>query len=198
MRKIHEWQWNTSDLPGEIWQSVPRFPSYQISNLGRVKRLGKPAPSIKKEMLLTVCDAVATLYKDGHCYFVPLARIMLEVFVGPPPSSRYVARHLDDDRTNNQLKNLAWGTVKQNAEDAVRNGRLPDQSGKTVSEETKAKLRTSNKIAHERNPKIREQHSTFVKKWFQEKQPIWITNGDLTKRIAHADPIPEGWRRGRL
>lgn len=32
-------------------------------------------------------------------------------------------RHLDDNRLNNNLSNLAWGTQKQNAEDRDRNGK---------------------------------------------------------------------------
>lgn len=34
-------------------------------------------------------------------------------------------RHLDDDIYNNVLDNLEWGTRKQNAEDAVSNGKMP-------------------------------------------------------------------------
>lgn len=33
-------------------------------------------------------------------------------------------RHLDDDIYNNTLENLVWGTRKQNAEDAVLNGKM--------------------------------------------------------------------------
>lgn len=51
-------------------------------------------------------------------------RLLLEAFVGPPPSKYHVARHLDDDHRNNAISNLAWGTMSENVEDAYRNGRL--------------------------------------------------------------------------
>ena len=34
-----------------------------------------------------------------------------------------VALHRDDDRRNNRLSNLYWGTMRQNQADAVRNGK---------------------------------------------------------------------------
>lgn len=51
--------------------------------------------------------------------------LLLETFVGPKPTRTSEARHLNDIKSDNRLENLAWGTRKQNAEDACRNGRLP-------------------------------------------------------------------------
>ena len=39
-----------------------------------------------------------------------------------PPKKGEVARHLDDDPTNNHISNLAWGTAQDNSDDMVRNG----------------------------------------------------------------------------
>lgn len=47
-------------------------------------------------------------------------RLILETFKGNPQNYP-VARHLDDDRDNNRLENLVWGTQKDNHDDAVRN-----------------------------------------------------------------------------
>lgn len=49
---------------------------------------------------------------------------MLEAFVGPRPHGQ-LGRHLDDDRDNNTLANLAWGTPAQNSQDAIDNGVNP-------------------------------------------------------------------------
>lgn len=47
--------------------------------------------------------------------------LVLETFVGPrPPGAE--CRHLDGDKTDNRLENLAWGTKKENAADRLHYG----------------------------------------------------------------------------
>lgn len=48
-------------------------------------------------------------------------RLVLEAFVGPCPPGME-CRHLDGNRTNNSLGNLAWGTRKENMADQVAHG----------------------------------------------------------------------------
>lgn len=55
---------------------------------------------------------------DGKEYM--LHRVVLETFVGPPPPGSY-GRHLNDDRSDNRLENLAWGTPQDNVNDMLRN-----------------------------------------------------------------------------
>ena len=47
--------------------------------------------------------------------------LVLESFVGPRPKT-FVARHLDGNRFNNHVKNLKWGTQKQNIQDKKLHG----------------------------------------------------------------------------
>lgn len=49
---------------------------------------------------------------------------VLEAFVGPCPDGQE-ARHLDGDRANNRLDNLAWGTNADNHDDRRRHGTIP-------------------------------------------------------------------------
>jgi transposase len=53
-----------------------------------------------------------------------LHQLILTVFVGPQPPG-LEACHRNDCRFDNRLDNLYWGTRKQNAEDALRNGKVP-------------------------------------------------------------------------
>ncbi len=59
----------------------------------------------------------------GKLYQRKIHRILLECFVGPAPAGM-VTRHLDDNRLNNGLTNLSWGTRAQNSQDAIRNGKI--------------------------------------------------------------------------
>lgn len=53
-----------------------------------------------------------------------LHRLILQCFVGPCPDA-HECRHLDGNKANNALANLAWGTRSQNAFDRVAHGTLP-------------------------------------------------------------------------
>lgn len=51
-----------------------------------------------------------------------LHRLLALTFIGPAPFDGAVVRHLNDDRTDNRIENLAWGTTLENHRDMVRNG----------------------------------------------------------------------------
>ena len=57
--------------------------------------------------------------QSGKTKLVSVHRFMLECWVGVMPRT-LVVRHLDGVSTHNTLANLAYGTVKQNVEDAFR------------------------------------------------------------------------------
>lgn len=51
----------------------------------------------------------------------PLHKLVLLAFRGPAEQGQQ-ARHLNDDKSNNSVENLAWGTASQNGQDKTRNG----------------------------------------------------------------------------
>jgi hypothetical protein len=53
---------------------------------------------------------------------VKIAVLVLTYFVGPKPPG-FECCHRDDDKDNNNVSNLYWGTHRQNMIDCVRNGR---------------------------------------------------------------------------
>ncbi|MFG6139520.1 hypothetical protein [Halomonas sp. B23F22_10] len=57
--------------------------------------------------------------QDGKTKIVSVHRFMLECWIGIQPRSQIV-RHLNGDALRNELDNLAYGTVKENVEDAFR------------------------------------------------------------------------------
>lgn len=107
----------------EVWRTVPDFPRFQASMLGRIKRVAfvsarghnLPEKIVKPTSAFHVNVAAAKSCSVGS--------LVLRAFVRIPLPGE-VARHLDDNKAHNLLPNLAWGTRKDNAEDAVRNKRI--------------------------------------------------------------------------
>lgn len=50
-------------------------------------------------------------------------RLVAEQFLAPRPSPTHQVRHLDGNKANNRVANLAWGTAKENADDRQMHGR---------------------------------------------------------------------------
>lgn len=62
------------------------------------------------------------IWSNGKPSTIRLHKAMAEVWIGPKPSPKHVARHLNDIRTENHIDNIAWGTYADNSADAKRNG----------------------------------------------------------------------------
>ena len=99
----------------EEWRTVPGNPRFLVSNEGRVARLMKTDPPTERYVRINTKDVSGKM--RGH-----LAHVwVLEAFAGPRPKGA-IARHLNDDPTDNRLSNLMWGTRPENMQDAVING----------------------------------------------------------------------------
>lgn len=62
-------------------------------------------------------------YEDGTKKHCKLHILLAKTFI-PNPNNYPIVRHLDDDKSNYDLSNLAWGTLADNANDAIKNGRI--------------------------------------------------------------------------
>lgn len=74
-------------------------------------------------------------------------RLVLLAWIGPCPKGQQ-ARHLDGNRLNNHLSNLAWGTPKENQADRIRHGTAcfgaKNPTAKLTEEQVREILRTPN------------------------------------------------------
>jgi hypothetical protein len=111
---------------------VPGFPGYLAGSDGKVYK-NATGRGIKAGRGLYCMKGNKTGYgyikifirQRGRTLAYVLAhRMICEAFNGPPPSPAHVVRHLDGDRTNNVPSNLAWGTHRDNCDDAVAHGSL--------------------------------------------------------------------------
>jgi len=108
---------STTALPGETWATHPRYGHINVSNLGRVRnmntgniigritggtRSGKPAPVEEKYISATIKGKT-----------IPVHVLVLETFVGERPDG-HEPDHLNFNRHDNRLVNLAWVTTSEN------------------------------------------------------------------------------------
>lgn len=112
----------------EIWKPIPRFETYQVSSLGRVRnklgyilkgfKLGPPNSKRWAVHLMSPYNLEDGWEKRQKTLYIH--RAVLMAFIGMPPIN-YEGCHKNDDPDNNSLDNLYWGTRKQNTEDRIRN-----------------------------------------------------------------------------
>lgn len=121
----------------EIWKPVVGYEGlYKVSNLGRVKSLPrwifaglpnawkKPA-EILKGTIHTNGYVRVGLCKAGKVRLRYVHKLVLEAFVGSCPKGMETCHFPDQDRTNNHLNNLRWGTRKSNRQDQKIHGTYP-------------------------------------------------------------------------
>lgn len=102
----------------EQWKDVVGWEgAYMVSDIGRVRNCDG--------RLLAGQDTArypkVVLKRGGKPTMKYIHRMVLEAFLGPCPDG-YEARHLDGNRQNNRLSNLAWGSRRDNQADRIRHG----------------------------------------------------------------------------
>jgi hypothetical protein len=114
----------------EIWKDVKSFEGiYQVSNLGRVKRVDNCKIRNKKycgDYYLNPNDngkgywRIKLSYKSKSKRHM-LHRLIAEAFIDNPENKPFV-NHIDGNKKNNQLSNLEWVTRMENVIHAWENG----------------------------------------------------------------------------
>lgn len=138
----------------EVWREVPGYPSYEVSDQGRVRRscaksgwsaghILRPASMRSGHKFVVLTDSAGYARKQ----FVH--RLVAQAFIGPPPFDRAMVLHHDDVPTNNTPGNLYWGTYAENAADARLNRRRPERirnRGAQPGEENSSAVLTEDQV----------------------------------------------------
>ncbi|MCS5478726.1 HNH endonuclease [Corynebacterium sp. YIM 101645] len=115
----------------ETWKWIPGWEGYYFaSDKGRVlsayRQDGRGLNMGR--VLITSTDVkgypLVTLYRYGVPHTRRVHVLVLETFTGPRPEGME-ARHLNGNKTDNRVDNLAWGTRSENTLDAVRHRTHP-------------------------------------------------------------------------
>lgn len=106
---------------------IPGFPGYEIDVYGNVFSVAHNWRGYGVRRLVQNLNSngypSVRLTVQGRRTHYSVHKLMGITFLSPRPSSRHETRHLDGDKTNNAITNLAWGTRKDNADDRERHGR---------------------------------------------------------------------------
>jgi hypothetical protein len=104
----------------ELWKKLSRFEDlYEVSNYGNFKRVGKPMskPHVQKNGYVYVRVCINGIPKSYR-----LHKLVLEAFSGQ--SMGLQTRHLNGNKCDNRVENLAWGTAQENSMDKKFHGTL--------------------------------------------------------------------------
>lgn len=105
----------------EVWKDIEGYEGrYQVSNLGRVKRVitGRILKSGKNRggyLYVNLC-------KNGKYKTHKIHRQVAQAFI-PNPENKPEINHIDEDKSNNVISNLEWSTRKENVNHGTRNER---------------------------------------------------------------------------
>ena len=117
----------------ENWKAVEGYEGlYEISDLGRVKSLGREVNSkggstaIKKGKILALSTnkygyEYLFLYKNNISINVKVHRLVGLAFINNP-NNKPMINHEDGNKSNNNVSNLEWNTCKENTNHAFNAG----------------------------------------------------------------------------
>lgn len=102
----------------EEWREIEGYPNYMVSNLGRVKSLGRwingknkgkrwQEEKILKQQLLNCGYLYIELYKNKKGKNFRVHRLVAEAFI-PNPYNLPFINHKDENKQNNCVENLEW------------------------------------------------------------------------------------------
>lgn len=113
---------NTDNLENEVWTSVLGWDGhYAVSDLGRVKSLDREVIGRKYKSRILKQNSnsygylCVNLSSNGVVRSTAVHRVVLEGFTGYHDG--LVVRHKDNNKQNNRLDNLMWGTHAENMMD---------------------------------------------------------------------------------
>ena len=108
-------------MEDEVWKDIPGYEPYQASNLGRIRN-GKKGKTENCKKLGTPLKTRVTergyeelkLSINKQRVHMLVHRLVALAFI-PNPDNKQFVDHIDTNRLNNNVSNLRWTTILENA-----------------------------------------------------------------------------------
>lgn len=114
----------------EKWKKIKKYPSYAISNFGKIKRIKRGQSTFVGKILKIRIDTngypYIRLYKDGKGKNVKIHKLIAETFIGSCPKGKEV-NHIDGNKKNSHVDNLEYVTRSENIKHAFKLGLRNDR-----------------------------------------------------------------------
>tara|TARA_B000000557_G_scaffold229679_1_gene201983 strand:- start:86 stop:511 length:426 start_codon:yes stop_codon:yes gene_type:complete len=126
----------------EEWRIVKTHPNYEVSNKGRVRRIGA-----KKVLALTTTTGdyyKVNMFGSDAKPTQRVNRIVALAFLGEPPVKGMYCHHKNHNRKDNRVENLEWVTPEENSQAHIK---WNDEKTFRVSLEREAALPLLKKMA---------------------------------------------------
>ena len=100
------------DVDEELFKSIDGYDNYLVSNFGNVKN--SKTNKILKPGTHTQGYKQIILYKNGKSKSFKVHRLVGNAFL-ENPDNKPMIDHIDENKANNNIKNLRWATSKDNS-----------------------------------------------------------------------------------
>ena len=109
------------------YRTIPSFDGYLATSDGHViGRWNRPLAEWTDKDGYRHATAALARGKDAQRVRKGVHVFVCLAFHGPKPTQKHEVRHLDGTRTNNVPENLAWSTRKENSDDRILHGTVPN------------------------------------------------------------------------
>ena len=111
------------------WKVIERFPDYEVSSFGDVRNR---TTGVQLKPQLNGCYHQVELYNEHKKTTTTIHHLVATTFI-PNPNEKPIVCHINNNKLDNNVCNLAWKTGKENEEHKNNNGVLrKDQTKKHV------------------------------------------------------------------
>lgn len=104
-------------MEDEVWKDIPGYEPYQASNLGRIRNGKKGKTENCKKLGTPLKTRVTERGYEELKLSINKQRVHMLVALAfiPNPDNKQFVDHIDTNRLNNNVSNLRWTTISENA-----------------------------------------------------------------------------------